>query len=188
MDSFLLNYVTSLGPLAFAVVFFGIVLEGEMTLFTAAFLTQQGYFQPAEMAVLALAASHLGDWGWYVAGRGFCHPGTAIDRWVCRLCGPLDRLLAANPVRTVFVNKFVYGLSHLTLLRAGATKVAAKNIARADLPAATAWFLVIGSLGYFFSASAALVKDYIRYSEIALLAGLLLLLGLRRGWRRLRKC
>ncbi len=188
MDSFLLDHVTSLGPLAFAVVFFGIVLEGEMTLFTAAFLTQQGYFQPAEMAALGLVASHFGDWGWYVAGRRFCRPGTTVDRWICRLCGPLDRLLAANPVRTVFINKFVYGLSHLTLLRAGATKLTAGKVARADLPAATLWFLVIGSLGYFFSASAALVKNYIRYSEIALLAGLLLLLGLRWWWRRLRKC
>jgi len=179
MESIFLHYLTAWKPLALAAVFFGIVIEGDMVMFTAAFLTHQGLFNVGEMLLLTMAATHAGDWGWYGLGRLVCRPGAAVERWVCRLAGPLDQRLAKDPSKVIFVSKFAYGLNHLTLLRAGAVRIAARVFARGDMPAATLWVLTIGSLGYFAGASSALLKSYIRYSELGLLAGLLIFAGLR---------
>jgi len=179
METIFLDYLAVWKPLALLAIVLGIMLEGEMVLFTAAFLTQQGWFGLGEMLPAVMAAAHVGDWSWYGLGRRVCLPGAALNRWICRLAAPLDRRLARDPSRMIFISKFVYGLNHLTLLRAGATKIEPGAFAKGEVLAATMWTLVIGGLGYFFGASVAFLKEYIRYSELALLAGLSIFLCLR---------
>ncbi len=171
MEYLLLHYLAGLGPLAYALVFIGIVLEGEATLFTTAFLAWQGIFQPVPAALAVFAGVILGDLGWYWTGR-LCHlPGPA-SRLACRLAGPIDGQLGKRPARAVFLSKFTYGLNHITLLRAGARRLPLGTFLLGDLPAGLLWIVVVGGLGYFSGASIGLVRHYVKYAEVGLLVTL----------------
>lgn len=180
MESFFLHYLTAWKPLALLAVFFGVIVEGDMSLFAAAYLVNQGYFSAAEILTVVPAATYSGDLIWYGIGRWGRLPAACLSRWACRLAGPIDAQLSKRPGRAIFVSKFAYGLNHITLMRAGAMKIVLKTFLTSDLPAGTIWMLVIGGLGYVFGASAVLFKGYIRYSEMGLLAGLLIIFGFRR--------
>ena len=180
MESILAHYLALWRPLGYLLAFAGIVLEGDMTLFSAAFLTHLGLFEASPMAATSLAAVWIGDLGWYGLGRWLCTRFARVDRLFCRLAGPLDRALKSHPGRAIFVSKFAYGLNHLTLIRAGAGRQPLKVFFGSDLPAGLVWLAAIGGLGYFFGASSQYLKHYLRYSEIGLLVGLVLVLVLRR--------
>lgn len=73
----------------------------------------------------------------------------------------------------IIMSKFMYGFHRPTLFRLHAFGLRYRDFLRADVLAAFLWILVIGSLGYFFSSSFLLLKGYIRFSEIGLVAALL---------------
>lgn len=171
MESLLLFYLTGLGPLAYALVFVGIVLEGEATLFTSAFLAWQGILRPIPTAIAVLAGVVLGDLGWYWTGRLCRLPGRA-SRLACRLSGPIDGQLGKRPSKAIFLSKFTYGLNHITLLRAGSRHLPLRVFLAGDLPAGLLWATAVGGLGYFSGASINLVKHYVKYAEVGLLIAL----------------
>lgn len=180
MESFLLQYLMAWKPLALLAVFLALIIEGDMTLFAFAYLTNLGFFGAAELMAVTPAAVYAGDLIWYSLGRWGRLPGDKLSRWACRLSGPIDEQLVKRPSRTIFISKFAYGLNHITLMRAGCLKIAPRSLLKGDIPAAALWIMVLGGLGYGFGASAALLRGYIRYSEMGLLAGLLLVYFLRK--------
>jgi len=184
MESFFLHYLTAWEPLALLAVFFAVIIEGDMALFAAAYLVNQGFFGATEIMIVVPTAVFSGDWMWYGIGRWGRLPAARLSRWACRLAGPIDGQLAKRPGRAIFISKFAYGLNHITLMRAGAMKIAPKVFLLGDTPAGVMWMLIIGGLGYGFGASAALLKGYIHYSEMGLLAGLLVIFGLRKVIQR----
>ena len=61
------------------------------------------------------------------------------------------------------------------LMRAGWRKLNYAKFLRNDFVANIAWMLIIGILGYAFSASFVLAKKYIKIAEIGLLVGIIVL-------------
>jgi len=179
MQSTLIHFLMLWRPLGYLIAFWGMVFEGDMTLFASAFLAREGAFDPAVIAPLAFAATYVSDWLWYCFGRFFCSPETRLGRRFSRLAGPLDRQITSRPPYAIFISKFTYGVNHLTLLRAGALKIAPRKIIPGEVPSAALWVLLVGGLGFFSSASLSYLRRYLHYSELALLFGLVVLLILR---------
>jgi membrane protein DedA with SNARE-associated domain len=161
-------------PLGYILVFFGMVFEGDGVLFTAAFLTAEGFFDKGDMLITVFLSVIFGDMLWYWVGRRYISSFPRITGWVNRFAGPFDRHLTESPTRTLLLTKFAYGAHHAVLIRAGMSKMDFKKFIKSDLISIFVWVAIIGGLGYFSSVSLSYEKKYLRYAEIALLIALVL--------------
>ena len=178
MESHILSYLNYWEPLGYIIVFLGMMFEGDTFLFIASFLAHQGIFQPIPLFVTALWGMVLGDNLWYSLGFKLRNSDSKLVRWAEKATGPFDEHLKNNPLRTIFIAKFTYGINHAIILRAGTLKIKWKDLEKSDILATILWIVIVGALGYFSGASFGYVKHYLRYGEIAILIGLIIFLGL----------
>ncbi|MBI2514871.1 VTT domain-containing protein [Candidatus Wolfebacteria bacterium] len=175
MNSFLLHYLIWWKPVGYLIVFFGMMLEGDILLFTAGFLSQQHFLNTFYSLTLAFFGALIGDFIWYWLGRKLNGDKTPpfIKKWLGHL-ELLDNHLRDRPRRTIFISKFAYGFNHLTLMRAGTLGIRLADYIKANIWATIVWVLTVAGLGYLSGASFESVKRYLRFAEIALLMGLIL--------------
>lgn len=158
----------------------GIIVEGDAVLFTAGFVSHQGIFNPILMFVWLLAGGTVGDILWYKLGE-FLEPyDNRVVRWLKTVTNPLGRHLLEHPKKSLFLSKFLYGVNHAILCKAGALHIPLKRFIRDDLPANIFWILIIGGLGYASSAGVVHIRHSIRYAELGLVVGLILLMIISR--------
>lgn len=172
-ESILIHYLIAWSSLAYIVIFLGMIVEGDAFVFATAFLAHQGAFEPIPAFIVLLAGVLVGDVLWYEFGKRAKNSSFFFVRWANRMTAPFDAHLRERTFRTLLVSKFLYGFHHPTLMRAGNLGLSLENLMRKDLVATCGWIVVVGGLGYVFSASLALVKHYLHLTEIALVAGVL---------------
>lgn len=172
LDSLFLSYLALSPVIGYVLVFFIMMFEGDAALFTAAFLTSQGYFDFWEMTFTALSGVLIGNILWYWAGWHLDHLSPFLNKWSERIGRPFDDHLLKRTFRTFFISKFTYGVHHALLVRAGALKMSLGTFIKNDFFATIIWFCVIWALGYTVGASFVYVKKYLKYAEIALLISL----------------
>lgn len=170
MHSFFFDYLTLWPPLGYVLIFLGMLLEGEVVLFAAAFLTHEGFFDIRIMLLLVIVGVIWGDMLWYRLGRRLKKTSFA-GLYIARVTDQFDDHLRHRPRRTIFISKFIYGLHRLILLRTGMLRIRHDKFLRSDMLAAGCWLVVVGSIGYLFSAS---LRHYLKFIEVALLLGLII--------------
>lgn len=144
-------------------------------LFTAGFLTHQGLFHPILVFLWLLAGGVLGDLVWYKIGAYLQGKDNRIVRWLKKITDPLAPHLLERPKRSLFLSKFLYGVNHAILCKAGALGLPLKQFMVNDLPGNIAWILIVGGLGYASSAGIVQLGHSLRYAEIGLLLGIIIL-------------
>jgi len=179
-ESILIHYLITWRSLAYVIIFLGMIVEGDAFVFATAFLAHQGAFEPIAAFFVLFAGVLVGDVLWYKLGKRAKNSSFFFVRWANHITAPFDAHLKERTFRTLFVSKFLYGFHHPTLMRAGNLGLPLKNLMRKDVTATFGWILAVGSLGYAFSASLALVKHYLHLTEIALVAGILGFFTLKR--------
>lgn len=172
----LYQYLTAHQTLGYAIIFLGIMIEGDIILFTAGFLTFQGFFNLGIMLPLVFLGTMIGDNLWYVFGEliGEKKIFFKFKNFIEKATGPFDDHLKNRPIRTIFISKFTYGLGKTIILKAGSMRVSFEKFIKADFIATSAWIFVVGGLGYLSSVSFLAVRRYLRYTEIALLLGVII--------------
>lgn len=176
VNSLILQQIEAYRPLAYSLLFLGMLLEGDVVLLTAAFLTHQGILSFGPVAAIVLAGVLIGDAAWYLLGSYLHLAPRLLQRWVDRGARLVDSRLERRPFLTIFFSKFTYGFNHLVLVRAGMRRIRFAGFLWSDLVAGVLWAAIIGSLGFFLGAAFPLVKRVVRYTEIVLLLGLLAVL------------
>ncbi|HEV8601362.1 MAG TPA: VTT domain-containing protein [Patescibacteria group bacterium] len=171
MHGFLLSLLQHHVIIGYAVIFFGIMFEGDGLIFTAAFLTHRGFFEPALMFPILLIGTIIGDLFWYALGVKLDDSGNWINQWLKKLAAPFDEHIIKSPLHTIMISKFTYGLHHPILIRAGALKLNLHEYIKDDLISSVVWILIVGGLGFGSSASFYLVQRYIKFVELYLLLG-----------------
>lgn len=161
--------------LGYFLIAFGIFIEGDAILFTAGFLTHQGFFNPILVFLWLLAGGIFGDLLWYKIGAYLQGKDNRLVRWLKKITDPLAPHLLERPKRSLFLSKFLYGINHAILCKAGALKLPLKEFMIDDLPGNIAWILIVGGLGYASSAGIVHVGHSLRYMEIGLVVGIVLL-------------
>ena len=146
------------------------IFEGEVTLFTLGFLTRLHFFDVGDMGAIVLAGVLTGDLAWYWLGYKLKNSSTAVVRWGLHLTRPFEKFLSTKPFHLLLVSKYIYGINHLLLARAGMIGLSFKKYLRIELVAEPIWIVIIGGLGYLSGASYGLVRHYVRFIEIILLA------------------
>jgi len=170
----LLHFLELWRPLGYTLLFFGMMVEGDIFLFSAAFLAQEGFFDVGDALTIALCGALLGDVVWYQLGLRLRLPFPWLTRFIERVTKHFDAHLKKRPFHTIFISKFTYGLHHLILFRAGALKLSFREYVSAAFPATFFWLFIVGTVGYVFGASFELLRHYLRFAELALLLALVL--------------
>lgn len=177
MEPATLHFLLAWRPLAYVFVFLGMIFEGDIALFTTAFLTHQGYFELSNIIPIVLIANFAGDIFWYNIGKKL-NEHSFFARWTNRIAKPFDHHLVERPFRTIFISKFTYGFNHAILVRAGSLKVNLDDLLKSDVLATLLWMVIVGGLGYFSSVSLSLAKHYLHSIQLAFLFGVLIFLGI----------
>ncbi len=168
-----LHYLTEYQTLGYIIIFLGMMIEGDIFLFTAGFLVNRGYFA-IDIALLAVFLGTLiGDNLWYVLGE-MINEDSLFGRFITRITKSFDKHLRERTFRTMLITKFAYGVHRPILFRAGMLRLPFKKFIEGDITAIVLWVFLIGGLGYLSSASFILIKHYLRYTELTLLFGLIL--------------
>lgn len=187
MELLFLNVLILWSPLGYILIFLAMMFEGDIALFTAAFLTNLGLFDPFAASATAVAGVLIGDWLWYEAGKHVHRLPQFLSSRIEKFATPFDEKLAARPLHTLFLTKFAYGIHHLVLLRSGSIRLSLKRFLWADIPSSLTWFAIIGGLGYFFGYSLFGAEKYLKFGEVAILIGLAILFSAEKLVRRFSK-
>ena len=169
MDSFLTHYLTIGQFTGYAIAFLGMIFEGEIILFSVAFLARAGVVDFSGMAVAIVAGVFVGDLYWYWIGAVIARRWRWVEKIVRAVCEPFDEVIARRPFRTILISKFIYNLGHLTIARAAMIRIGFRQFVKSDFPAALVWVVIVGGLGYFSGGSLGFVRHVFHYAEITLL-------------------
>lgn len=175
MHGFLFYWLHHYPLLGYVLAPIGTTLEGDGVLFATGYLTYQGLYQPVCMFLTVWVGTTMGDLLWYALGRHLEGKHNFIVNWLKNITRPLGPHLESRPFRTLFLSKFVYGVNHALLAKAGSMGFPKKKLFIYNLIAIFLWVVIIGGLGYISSASVRSVRHYIKYTELGLLAGLCIL-------------
>jgi membrane protein DedA with SNARE-associated domain len=172
METIFLQYIGEWGWLIYAAIFIFMFIEGDVILFTAFYLANSGHLNVSLLVVVAVVGVTVGDIIWYKIGEHLEKRSAFFRKIAARITKTVDKRLQRNPISTLCITKFTYGIHHAVLLRAGATRLSFKKYFWTMFFAGAFWTTVIGGLAYFFASSMDLIKKYIKYGEIGLLIGL----------------
>jgi membrane protein DedA with SNARE-associated domain len=169
----MLNSLELWRPVIYSVLFVGLLLEGEAILFAAAYLVHQGKLDPGDTIGIAICGVLIGDSLWYFSGTAISGL-PVIRKIIAKLPADFDAFIGKRPKTSIIATKFIYGFHRPTLIRLKALGVVYSNFLKADVPGALLWVSVVGALGYFFSSSTAILKEYFKYWEIGLAVSLII--------------
>lgn len=155
-------------PLGLAAIFLGLLIEGEIVIFTAMFLTHQGAFDLRLTIPVIISAVALNDLLWHRLGQSTYVTSERVVSLTKKIGAPIDALLKKYPFRTFLITKFTYGLMRPTIIRSGMVGIPIKDFIKYDYPAAVFWITIVGGLGFFAGASLPFLKHYFKLAEIAL--------------------
>src|SRR3989344_386151 len=163
------QYLQAHPVLGYLAVFVAMIFEGDLFLFAAAFLTHQGFFDPYKMLVTLFSGSICGDLLWYWLGLKL-NGSSRFTAFAGKIAAPFDEHLIQRPLHTIFISKFIYGVHHAILVRAGMLRIRLDRFLRIDISAIGAWVLIVGGLGFVSSYSFDRMRHSIKFIEFGLLA------------------
>jgi len=175
METLFIHNLYFLNGAVYLLIFIGMIIEGEGVLFTAFYLAHQGHLRPELVILVSVAGVIIGDIIWYKIGAHLEKSSHLARKIAEKVSKRLDHHLRKQPLITIFIGKFTYGLYHGILLRAGALKINFKIFLRTAVLSSLIWIALIGGLAYFSSLSMNLLKHYFKYGEIGLLFGIIFL-------------
>lgn len=173
-ESLVLERMQDWQYLGYVLLFVGMIVEGEITLLAAIFLTQTGHMQLPYVLLIAFVGMVIGDTLWYWFGH-FLDRFLFARKILNGIMPALDKQLRRRPALSIFIAKFIYFLHRIVLIRVRPCGISYTQFIKADLIAITAWVAASTALGVLFAASFSLLKSYIKYAEIGLLFAVLTL-------------
>jgi len=178
MTSLFLSGFANWGIFRYVAIFVGMSIEGDATLFTSGFLAERAYVNfPIAMAV-AFLGTVCGDMLWFYMGKKVKNRDGFIMRRVERLSKPLDNQLKNYPFSTLIISKYSIGIHRAVIFRFASIGNSFKDFLAKNCLASFLWIIGVGSLGYLSGASFDLIKKYLQFSEISLLIGLIVFIGI----------
>lgn len=148
-------------------VFFGTMLEGDLTLVIAGVLARYGVvgFSFGEVLVTGTAGAVLGDWVSYAVGRA-CRDRVESLRLYARARPRLERLKGKFGTFSVFAVKYFWGLRTTSSIFWGVANFGFARFAALSVASCGAWVLLLSGVGYFFTAGVESLIANVRRLEI----------------------
>ncbi len=176
MESLFLHNIGMMGALIYPIVFFLLFFEGEGVVFVATYIAYHGHISLYVLVPVVILGVACNDIVWFRFGGVLQARSSLIRRWVAKcsttLCSHLDK----HVFHTLLVAKFAYGLNRATIMCAGA-RLPFLRFLLPDAIAIIIWTAFIVAAGYLSASGMSLIKPYLKYAEIGVLIGILVLFG-----------
>src|SRR5262249_2552819 len=156
-------------------VFFGTMIEGDLTLLLSGVLARAGVFDFGQAFLVGTAGGFVGDTLSYFIGARF--RGRARSFGFFQRARPrLERLMRKFGVLSVFIVKYVYGLRTASAIFYGLAHFGFSRFAPITLASCGVWVAVLTGLGFTFATGLEkLIGDIHRFQIILLLAAIILI-------------
>jgi len=150
-------------------VFFGVMIEGDLTLLFAGVLAHYGLFSFSEALLTGTLGGFIGDSISYLIG----YTGKEKiknSNFYQRAQPQLERMCARFGIYSVFLVKYVYGLRTASAVFFGFAHMRfLRRFGPLTLVSCAAWAMVLIGLGYFFSGAIGVIIGRVRRAGIVLL-------------------
>ncbi|QQR82211.1 VTT domain-containing protein [Candidatus Campbellbacteria bacterium] len=183
MHALFFQYLETYRLFAYAVIFIGLLLEGEVTLFLAALLVHQGFLNLYDTLALTLLGVFLGDLLWFTLGEHLSLY-KKISAWVEREAGRFDHIFQAHTFKSLLVTRFLYGLSRPTLIRMGMLRIPIKKFLEANIVTTLVWSSLVWIIAYALSASILSTRHFIPRLEAGIALIIIAIIVLNKLARR----
>ena len=149
-------------------VFFGVMIEGDLTLLFAGVLAHYGLFSFGEALLVSTLGGFVGDSLSYLVGyRG--------KEWIKhrnfyqRAQSRLEKLCARFGLYSIFLVKYVYGLRTASAVFWGFAHMRLRRFLPLTLVSCAAWALVLIGLGFTFSGAIGVIIGRVQKAGMLLL-------------------
>ena len=154
-------------------VFFGTMIEGDLTLLLAGVLARAGVFSFGEAMLVGTAGGVIGDAISYWIGARFRE--RARNSRVFKRARPrIEKLMQKFGVLSVFIVKYIYGLRTTSAIFWGLAHFGFLRFAWLTVLSCAVWVAVLAGLGYTFASGIdTLIGDLERIQVILLVAAVI---------------
>ena len=132
-------------------IFLGSFLFAESVVFTASFLSAQGFWPPLAVFWFALLGTVLSDLFWYFGGMYFLkitHQWSLFQNGYNKLSAFVDKITKHKPFLVLIFIKFLYGTRFLILIYISTRGVKLKTFLFYDIFGTLLWLYVIIPIGW----------------------------------------
>jgi membrane protein DedA with SNARE-associated domain len=161
-------------------VFFGVMIEGDLTLLFAGVLAHYGLFSFSEALLTGTLGGFVGDSLSYLIG----YTGKQRIRnshFYQRAKPQLERLSARFGLFSVFLVKYVYGLRTASAVFWGFAHWPYRRFGPLTLASCLVWTLVLTGAGYFFSGAISVLTGHVKQVGLVLLIAIIVALVVALG-------
>ncbi|MEP7273336.1 MAG: DedA family protein [Acidobacteriota bacterium] len=149
-------------------VFFGVMIEGDLSLLFAGVLAHYGLFSFGEAMLTGTIGGFVGDSLSYLIGY-FGKQKIGNNRFYQRAKPRLEQLSARFGLYSVFLVKYVYGLRTTSAIFWGFAHMPFRRFGPLTLVSCFVWSLLLAGAGYFFSGAISVLVGHVRQLSFILL-------------------
>ncbi len=160
---FLTTLVENHQILAYAVIFLGLIFEGEVVVITTGALAYLGALDFTLSLIFIFTGSFVKTFVLYYLGEllndkfNYSKFFQFIEKRVLYFMPRFEQ----KPFWSIFLSKFIMGTNYLVILFSGYKKISLKTFLKAEIISTVIWAPALLSLGYFFSSTAISVSKEI---------------------------
>lgn len=158
-------------------VFFGVMIEGDLTLLFAGVLAHYGLFSFGEALLVSTLGGFIGDSISYLIGY-FSKETIKNSNFYRRAQPRLESLSARFGMYSIFLVKYVYGLRTASAVLWGFAHMRFRRFGPFTLASCWAWALVLIGLGYFFSGAIEVIVGRVKQAGLLILVALAIALAI----------
>jgi len=151
-------------------VFFGTIIEGDLTLLFAGVLARAGLFSLQEALLVGMAGGFVGDSLSYMIGARFRNRARTLPVFL-RARVRIEKLMGRFGFLTIFIVKYVYGLRTASAIFCGLAHFVYWRFALLTLASCGVWVGLLAGLGFTFATGVEkLIGDLHRIQIVLLVA------------------
>jgi len=155
-------------------VFFGTMIEGDLTLLFAGVLARAGLFSLGEALLVGAAGGFIGDSISYLIGARFRNRARTLNIFL-RARPRIEKLMGRFGILSVFIVKYVYGLRTASAIFWGIAHFGYLKFALLTLVSCAAWVGILEGLGFTFATGVQKLIGDLHRVQIALLVILIII-------------
>ncbi len=152
----LTNAVEHHQALAYLIIFFGLIFEGEIVIISVGILSHLGALNFWFSLLFIILGAFSKTFVFYALGeflyKTFNHHN--IFKYIQKRVYSILPRFKIKPFWSIFVSKFIMGVNYLVVIFCGYEKIEYKQFLKAEISSTIIWAPALLSLGYFFGYTA----------------------------------
>src|SRR3989344_2103805 len=158
--------------LTYAIIFVGLIFEGEVIVISAGILAHLGALNPWFVLMFILLGAFTKTFAGYALGeflyKKYRH--NAFFRYMQKRVYSILPKFKTKPFWSIFISKFIISANNIVIIFSGYEKISYKKFLKAEISATLIWAPLLLSIGYFFSFTALNVsRDIWKFLAVVLL-------------------